>query len=79
MLGVGLGPKRLELLHELIPAATSFGFLVNPANPVASGAGIRDMQAAAETLGLNLQIVNATSATTTRLSQPWFNRGPAGS
>jgi hypothetical protein len=37
------------------------------------------MQAAAETLGLNLQIVNATSATTTRLSQPWFNRGPAGS
>jgi putative ABC transport system substrate-binding protein len=32
-LNVELGPKKLELLHELVPAATVIGLLVNPANP----------------------------------------------
>jgi putative tryptophan/tyrosine transport system substrate-binding protein len=32
-LNVEIAPKRLELLHELFPAATSFALLVNPTNP----------------------------------------------
>jgi hypothetical protein len=33
MLGT-LGPKRLELLRELVPAATTIGILINPNNPI---------------------------------------------
>jgi putative ABC transport system substrate-binding protein len=53
-----LGPKRLEMLHELIPNAAAFGVLVDPAYP-ATPSIIADLQAAARTLGLQLVIVNA--------------------
>jgi putative ABC transport system substrate-binding protein len=53
-----LGPKRLQLLHELIPNAAAFGVLVDPAYPVTPSI-IADLQAAARTLGLQLVIVNA--------------------
>ena len=53
-----LGPKRLQLLHELIPDAAAFGVLVDPAYP-ATPSIIADLQAAARTLGLQLVIVNA--------------------
>jgi len=36
-LNVEVGPKRLELAHELIPAATVIALLVNPTNPLAGG------------------------------------------
>jgi putative ABC transport system substrate-binding protein len=58
-MGVQLGPKRLELLHELIPTATVFALLVNPTTPVAETLS-RDMQAAAGTLGLKLHILHAS-------------------
>ena len=59
-LGVELGPKRLELLHELVPAATTIAVLVNPANRSAE-IQVRDMQAAARTLGLELHILQAST------------------
>jgi putative ABC transport system substrate-binding protein len=55
-----LAAKRLELLRELAPGATLIGFLVNPTNP-ASDPEIRDVQAASRTLGLQLQILHASS------------------
>jgi putative tryptophan/tyrosine transport system substrate-binding protein len=45
-----IGAKRLELLRELVPAATVIGFLVDPTNP-ASEIETSDMQAAADTFG----------------------------
>ena len=59
-LGVELGPKRLELLHELVPAATTIAILVNPANRSAE-IQVRDMQAAARTLGLEPHILQAST------------------
>jgi putative tryptophan/tyrosine transport system substrate-binding protein len=59
-LGAEVGPKRLELLHELVPTATSIAWLVNPAGPVAE-TQTRDMQAAARTLGLQLQVLHAST------------------
>jgi putative ABC transport system substrate-binding protein len=55
-----LGPKRLQLLRELIPNAGQFGVLVDPAYP-ATPSIVADLQAAARTLGLQLIIVNAGS------------------
>ena len=57
-----LGAKRLELLRDLIPSATMIGFLVNPANPN-TAADISELQVAARTLGLQLHVQNASSAT----------------
>jgi putative tryptophan/tyrosine transport system substrate-binding protein len=59
-LGVELGPKRLELLHELLPTATIVGLLVNPSNPAAETLS-RDTQAAARTLGLQMHVLNAST------------------
>ena len=54
-LNVQVGPKRLELLHELVPAATVIALLVNPTNPIVAGPHAKDLQAAARTLGLQLR------------------------
>jgi putative tryptophan/tyrosine transport system substrate-binding protein len=59
-LGAELAPKQLEVLHELIPAATSLALLVNPATPVAATVA-RSVQAAASTLGLELHILHASA------------------
>jgi ABC-type uncharacterized transport system substrate-binding protein len=60
-LNVEVGPKRLELLHELIPTATAMALLVNPANPTNAETVSRNLQAAARTLGLGLHILHASS------------------
>jgi putative ABC transport system substrate-binding protein len=57
-LTVEVSPKRLQLLHELIPNAALFGVLWDPAFP-ASQSAIADLQAAARTIGLQLVVVNA--------------------
>src|SRR4051794_30441280 len=58
-LNAAVGAKRLELLHELNPAATTFALLVNPTNPKSAEASINDMQIAARTLGCDLKVFNA--------------------
>jgi len=52
--------KRLELLHELMPATALIGYLVNPADSATADAEAREVQAAARTLGVRLLIVKAT-------------------
>ena len=52
--------KRLELLHELVPAATSIAFLVNPTNAVIAKAQTRELQVAARTRGVRLLVLNAS-------------------
>jgi putative ABC transport system substrate-binding protein len=59
-LNVEVGAKRLELLHELVPAATVIALLVNPTSPIAE-AYSRDAQAAARTLGLQLNVLRAST------------------
>ena len=59
-LNVELGSKRLELLHELVPAATTFAALLNPTNPMTEIES-RDAQAAARTLGLQLRVLHAST------------------
>jgi putative tryptophan/tyrosine transport system substrate-binding protein len=52
--------KRLELLRELAPGAKSFGFLVNPGNPIYTETETSELQVAARTLGVSLLIANAS-------------------
>jgi putative tryptophan/tyrosine transport system substrate-binding protein len=54
-------PKRLQLLHELRPTAKVIVLLVNPTDPANAEANTRDVQAAADSLGLQLHVVNASS------------------
>ncbi len=59
-LNVQVGPKRLEFMHELLPAAKDIVLLVNPDNPTTE-AQSKEMQAAAHTLGLQLHILHAST------------------
>jgi putative ABC transport system substrate-binding protein len=60
-LGVGLGPKRLELLRELVPTATNFALLVNPANSAVADTTSNDLQAAVSSMGLRLHVMQAST------------------
>jgi putative ABC transport system substrate-binding protein len=59
-LGSELGPKRLQLLHEVVPTATVIAVLVNPNYSIAESES-RDMQSAAHTLGLQVHILHAST------------------
>jgi putative ABC transport system substrate-binding protein len=59
-LNVEVAPKRVELAHELIPAATVVALLVNPTNPLAEAVS-KDSQAAARILGLQLDVLHAST------------------
>jgi putative ABC transport system substrate-binding protein len=54
----GLGPKHLDLLHELLPTASTIVSLLNPGNPNAHAYALQT-QAAADALGLRLQVLTA--------------------
>jgi putative ABC transport system substrate-binding protein len=53
--------KRLRLLHDLVPNAARVSVLVNPANASAAESTLREVQEAAPTLGLQVQILNAST------------------
>jgi len=53
--------KRLGLLHELVPTANRVGVLVNPAD-VLTETALRDVQPAARAIGLQIQVVNASTS-----------------
>jgi len=59
-LNVEVTPKRLEILHEAVPAATVVAALINPTSPTAP-AQLRELEAAAPGLGLQLQVLRAGS------------------
>ena len=60
-LNVEVGPKRLELLRELIPTATIVALLVNPTSPSIAESFLRALQPAARALGLQLHVLNAST------------------
>jgi putative ABC transport system substrate-binding protein len=72
-LNVEVEPKRLELMHELVPTATSIAVLINPTDP-RSETQLRDLQAAARILGVQLHVSGGARATDGdtggRVSQP---------
>jgi putative ABC transport system substrate-binding protein len=57
-----LTAKRLEALHQIVPAATSIGYLVNPTGPAAH-IGTKEAENASRGLGLHLAMLNAASRT----------------
>jgi putative ABC transport system substrate-binding protein len=56
-----LAAKRLELLRELVPAATRIAVLVNPAN-TGNESTVKDVEAAARAMGLQIQVLNASTS-----------------
>jgi putative ABC transport system substrate-binding protein len=56
-----VAPKLLEMLHELLPATRIMGLLVNPASPVLADNQTKEFLAAAQTLGVELHVLNAST------------------
>jgi putative ABC transport system substrate-binding protein len=56
-----LAAKRLRLLHDLVPKAVRVAVLVNPANGPSAATTLREVQEAAPAIGLQLQILNAST------------------
>jgi putative ABC transport system substrate-binding protein len=57
-----LGAKRLELLRALVPAATRVAVLVNPAHATNTESTLRDVESAARAMGLQIQVLNASTS-----------------
>ena len=59
-LSVDVSPKRLELMHELLPTAAKLAVVANPTSPTANSQ-LQKLRSAAETLGVHLQVLNASN------------------
>jgi putative ABC transport system substrate-binding protein len=57
-----LTAKRLELLREMVPGAARIAVLVNPANATRTETALRDVAAAARVIGLQIQVLNASTS-----------------
>jgi putative ABC transport system substrate-binding protein len=57
-----LQAKRLELLRELVPGAARVAVLVNPTSRTNTETTLRDVQPAARAMGLQIQVVNASTS-----------------
>jgi putative ABC transport system substrate-binding protein len=60
-LNMELGSKRLGILRELMPAAARVAVLANPTDPVAES-GARDVEAVSRAMGLQIQVLNASTS-----------------
>src|SRR6516225_10178155 len=60
-LNTEVASKRLELLHEVVPKASTIGLLVNQADPQLAHVNIAGIQAASRNLGLQIVVLNASS------------------
>ena len=60
-LNVTVGPKRVELMRELVPAASVVGLLINPTNQAIAESNLRDGQTAGRNLGLQIETLNASN------------------
>jgi putative ABC transport system substrate-binding protein len=58
---VELAAKRLELLRELVPGAVRVAVLVNPTDAAVADATVREVEAAARAMGLQIQVLNAST------------------
>jgi ABC-type uncharacterized transport system substrate-binding protein len=56
-----VGTKWLQLLHEMVPTATTFALLINPTSPALAEIQSRDLQTAARTLGLQIHLLHAAT------------------
>jgi putative ABC transport system substrate-binding protein len=56
-----VGPKWLQLMHEMVPNATSLALLINPTSPNLAQTQSRDLQAAARSRGLPLHVLRAST------------------
>jgi ABC-type uncharacterized transport system substrate-binding protein len=62
-LNIEVAPKRLQLLHEVVPSAKIVALLVNPTNGTVAEIQSRDVRSAAHGLGLELHVLNARTET----------------
>jgi ABC-type uncharacterized transport system substrate-binding protein len=60
-MNVEMGPKRLELLRELLPKATTIAVLVNPSSRALAERFMQTLQPAARTFGIQLHVLNAST------------------
>ena len=60
-LNVELASKQLEMLHEVIPAATDIAILTNPSSPAFAEPLLKHLDTAARTLGLNLHMLQVST------------------
>ena len=57
-----LAAKRLELLRQLVPRAARVAVLVNPASPWTTETTLRDVEAAARSMGLQMEVLKASTS-----------------
>jgi len=72
-----LTAKRLELLREVVPAATRVAVLVNPANVMNTETTLREVGAAARAIGLQIQVLNASTIREINAAFATFVREPS--
>jgi ABC-type uncharacterized transport system substrate-binding protein len=72
-----LTAKRLELLRELVPGAARVAVLVNPANPTSTETTLREVQSAAAAMGLQIQVLNASTSREINAAFANLGREPA--
>jgi len=69
--------KRLGLLHELVPKAVRIAVLINPSNPPVAEATLRDIPVAARAIGLQIQVLKASTSREIEAAFATVGREPA--